>query len=148
MENREIGEVVDVTAKGLAKVLVERRKMCNHCPSRGVCNPPEEGKEFTIEVENSIGAQKGDKVEIGVERGVLLVVTFWIYFVPAVFFLVGVAIGFSFLARYITLIGRDFLGLLTGVVFLMASFLILRFVNNRLGKKKSFRPTIIGISSE
>ncbi len=145
-ENRETGKIIEMTNEGLAKVLVERKKMCSHCPSRGVCNPPEEGKQFTIEVENPMGAVKGDTVEIGIERSVLLVATFWIYFVPAVFFLAGVSIGFIFLARYITFVGKEFLGLIVGIVFLMASFLILRSVNNRLGKKKSFKPTIVRIS--
>ncbi len=148
MENRETGKVIEITNKGTAKVLIQRKKMCSYCPSKEICKPPEEGKLFSVEVENPIGAKEGDIVEIGLARGALLVASFWAYFVPALFFLIGVAFGFTFLSRYITLIPKEFLGLITGIILLAVSFLILRIVNNRLVKNKAFHPEIISITTD
>ncbi|TES92834.1 MAG: hypothetical protein E3J87_04055 [Candidatus Cloacimonadota bacterium] len=148
MKNRETGKVVEVTAQGTARVLIQRKKWCDHCPSKNACNPPEEGKMFTVEVENPIGAKEGDIVEIGIARGAVALASFWAYLVPALLFLIGIAIGFSLLSKYIEVIPKEFLGLITGIILLLASFLILRIVNNKLKKNKTFRPEIIGICSD
>lgn len=147
-ENRETAKVIEITVQGTATVLIERKKMCSHCPSRGVCNPPEEGKEFTVEVENPVQAKKGDLVEIGIPRGAVLIASFWAYFIPTLFFLIGASIGFTLLSRYIDVIPKDFLGFLMGIILLAVSFIILRVVNTRLRKNKTFRPTIIGICQD
>lgn len=147
-DNRVVARIVEVTDKGTAKVLTYRTKMCSHCPSKSMCKPPEEGKEFTVEVENPIGALKGDIVEIGLARGVLFIASFWAYLVPTILFIIGVAIGFSLLSKFVLFINREFLGLITGVILLGVSLIILKFVNNRLGRKKTFCPEIIGIVTE
>ncbi len=148
MENRETGKVVEITNGGTAKVLIQRKKMCDHCPSKEVCKPPEEGKEFTVEIENPIGAKEGDIVEIGIPKGALLIASLWAYLVPSIFFVVGVTIGFTFLSRYITLIQKEFVGLSTGIILLAVSYMILRIVNNRIGSKKVFHPIIVSVCSD
>ena len=148
MENRETGKVVEITNEGTAMVLIQRKKMCDHCPSKEVCKPPEEGKEFTVEIENPIGAKEGDVVEIGIPKGALLIASLWAYLVPSIFFVVGVTIGFTFLSRYITLIQKEFIGLITGIILLAVSYMILRIVNNRIGNKKAFHPIIVSVCSD
>jgi sigma-E factor negative regulatory protein RseC len=148
MENRETGKVVEVSAQGTARVLIQRKKWCDRCPSKSVCNPPEEGKEFTIEVDNTIGAREGDIVEIGLPGKSLFIASVWAYLVPSLLFIAGIAIGFLVLSRFVHFLSRELLGFLIGIIFLAVSFGILRIVNNWLGKKKTFRPEIIGICSK
>lgn len=147
-ENKETGRVIELSGKGTAKVIVQRRKWCDHCSSRNICNPPEEGKEFTIEVDNPVGAHEGDIVEIGLARGALLIASLWAYFIPALLFIVGIAIGYLFLSQFIFVLNRELLGLIAGVLLLIVSLIILRVVNNWLGKKKTFHPTITSICSQ
>jgi len=148
MENRETGKVVEITNRGTAMVLIQRRKMCNHCPSRNVCKPPEEGKTFTIEMENPIGAKEGDVVEIGIAHGAVFFASLFAYFIPAIFFLLGIIIGFTLLPGYIKVMPKEFTALITGIILLAVSFLILRIANNRLKKSKACRPEIISINKK
>lgn len=148
-ENREMGEVVEILQGGTAKVMLKRKKWCDHCASREFCKPPPEAdKWFSVEVENSVGARKGDLVEIGLRTGALFIASLWAYFVPALLFIIGLAIGFIHLSRVISFISREILGLMLGIIFLAASFVLLRIINNRLGKKKGFRPHIKAICSD
>jgi sigma-E factor negative regulatory protein RseC len=147
-EHTESAQVVEILNGGSAKVLLRRRKWCDHCASRNFCNPPEgEEKEFFVEVDNPVGAQKGDLVEIGLERGALFVASFWAYLVPALLFIAGMAIGFLGISRIIAFIPREITGLLLGLVFLAASFVLLRLINRWLGKRNTFRPRITAICS-
>jgi sigma-E factor negative regulatory protein RseC len=147
-EHTETAQVVEILNGGSARVLLRRKKWCDHCASRNFCNPPaEEEKEFFVEVDNPLGAQNGDLVEIGLERGALLFASFWAYLVPSLLFIAGMAIGFLALSRAIVLIPREIIGFLTGILFLAASFVLLRIVNRRFGKKEIFRPRITAICS-
>ncbi len=146
--SREMGKVVEVLQGGTAKVLLKRKKWCDHCASREFCEPPpEEDKEFSVEVENPVGAKKGDLVEIGLRRGTLFIASLWAYFVPALLFIAGLAIGFLSLSRVISFVPREIVGLLMGIIFLAVSFVLLRIINNWLGKKKTFHPHITAICS-
>jgi sigma-E factor negative regulatory protein RseC len=148
IESKETGEVLEILAGGTARVLLRRRKWCDHCASKRFCNPPsEEDKQFSIEVDNTIGAHQGDYVEIGLERGALFIASIWAYLVPAVLFIVGLAIGFLGLSRVITFVARELVGLFMAVVFLVVSLVLLRIVNNWLGKKRAFHPHITAICS-
>ena len=110
-ESKETGKVVEVLDGGTARVLLKRRKWCDHCSSKDFCKPPaDETKDFFVEVENPVGAQNGDLVEIGLERGVLIVASVWAYFVPAVLFIIGLAIGYLVLSRIITFVSREIVG--------------------------------------
>jgi sigma-E factor negative regulatory protein RseC len=147
-ESTETGEVVEVLQGGTAKVLLKRKKWCYHCASRNVCNPPsEEEKEFSVEIDNPLGAQKGDLVEIGLERGALFIASVWAYLVPAVLFVIGLAIGVLALSRVIAFVSKEIVGLFLGIIFLGISFALLRIINNWLGKKNTFRPHITAICS-
>jgi sigma-E factor negative regulatory protein RseC len=145
MEDRETGRVIKASDSGAAMVQIQRKKMCDHCPSKGYCNPPEGAQLFTVEVENGIGAKEGDVVEIGLAKGALFIASLWAYFFPALFFILGVTIGFTFISKYVQVFDKEIVGLITGIIFLGLSFIILRIVNNRLSKKKTFRPQIIEI---
>jgi sigma-E factor negative regulatory protein RseC len=147
-ENRETGKVLEILEGGTAKVLVQRRKWCDHCSSKKFCNPPEEGEEFTIEVDNAVGADVGDVVEIGLARGTLLIASLWAYFIPALLFIVGISIGYLYLSRFIVVLNREILGLIAGILLLALSLAILRVVNNWLGRKKIFHPTITSICNQ
>lgn len=145
-ETRETGKVVEIINDGLARVLLRRKKWCDHCASKDFCNPPaEEEKEFSVEVDNPVGARIGDLVEIGLERGALFVASVWAYLVPSVLFVIGLATGYLALSRLVPFVSREIVGLVFGILLLAVSFVLLRLVNNWLGKKGTFHPHITAI---
>ncbi|OQX56409.1 MAG: hypothetical protein B5M53_01595 [Candidatus Cloacimonas sp. 4484_209] len=146
IDNKETAKVIDTTNKGTALVLIQRSKMCLHCPAKDTCNPPlKTGKTFTVEVENPIYAKKGDTVVIGARRGTVVIASFWAYIIPAIFFTIGIWLGFSLLSRYITAIPKELLSFSTGIVLLFLSIPVLRLANNSFEKKRILRPSIISI---
>ena len=83
---------------------------------------------------NDLDAKVGDFVEVQAEVANLLKYTFILYMIPFIFLIGGIFIG-NFLFRNVNIDSREMLSFLTGLVFVMFSLFILKFMDKREEKK-------------
>jgi len=138
----ERGEVVE-SVDGLAVVLVNRSSACEGCGARGACHTFGGGKDAKVSVENCVEAKAGDTVEIGIDEASLITASFIVYILPVIALLVGAGVG-QFVSGYVNISeggGAAFGGLLA----MIASLLLIRFLNPVFEKYRSMRPKIIKV---
>lgn len=141
----ERGEVVELM-DGLAVVVVSRSSACEGCGARGVCHTFGGDKDAKVSVENTIEAKTGDMVEIGIDEASLVTASFIVYIVPVIALLMGAGAGqyISGVSEYINISeggGAAFGGLFA----MIASLLLIRFLNPVFEKYRSMRPKIIKV---
>ena len=133
MENAgdHIGLVTSVT-DGTAQIRFLRGSACAHC---GACLTVGDS-EMEISLPNTLGAKEGDRVAVDLSPKRVVQASLIAYAVPLVLLIAGVIIGSRF---------ADWMGLALGLVACGISFLILRFVEKKSAKSKSFQPRMTRI---
>lgn len=133
MENAgdHIGLVTSVT-DGTAQIRFLRGSACAHC---GACLTVGDS-EMEISLPNTLGAKEGDRVAVDLSPKRVVQASLIAYAVPLVLLIAGVIIGSRF---------ADWMGLALGLVACGISYLILRFVEKKSAKSKSFQPRMTRI---
>ena len=133
MENAgdHIGLVTSVT-DGTAQIRFLRGSACAHC---GACLTVGDS-EMEISLPNTLGAEEGDRVAVDLSPKRVVQASLIAYAVPLVLLIAGVIIGSRF---------ADWMGLALGLVACGISYLILRFVEKKSAKSKSFQPRMTRI---
>ena len=133
MENAgdHIGLVTSVT-DGTAQIRFLRGSACAHC---GACLTVGDS-EMEISLPNTLGAKEGDRVAVDLSPKRVMQASLIAYAVPLVLLIAGVIIGSRF---------ADWMGLALGLVACGISYLILRFVEKKSAKSKSFQPRMTRI---
>ncbi len=133
MENAgdHIGLVTSVT-DGTAQIRFLRGSACAHC---GACLSIGDS-EMEISLPNTLGAKEGDRVAVDLSPKRVVQASLIAYAVPLVLLIAGVIIGSRF---------ADWMGLALGIVACGISYLILRFVEKKSAKNKSFQPRMTRI---
>ena len=133
MENAgdHIGRVTSVT-DGTAQIRFLRGSACAHC---GACLTVGDS-EMEISLPNTLGAKEGDRVAVDLSPKRVVQASLIAYAVPLVLLIAGVIIGSRF---------ADWMGLALGLVACGISYLILRFVEKKSAKSKSFQPRMTRI---
>ena len=133
MENAgdHIGLVTSVS-DGTAQIRFLRGSACAHC---GACLTVGDS-EMQISLPNTLGAKEGDRVAVDLSPKRVVQASLIAYAVPLVLLIAGVIIG----SRY-----ADWAGLALGIVACGISYLILRFVEKKSAKNKSFQPRMTRI---
>ena len=133
MENAgdHIGLVTSVT-DGTAQIRFLRGSACAHC---GACLSIGDS-EMEISLPNTLGAKEGDRVAVDLSPKRVVQASLIAYAVPLVLLIAGVIIGSRF---------ADWMGLALGLVACGISYLILRFVEKKSAKSKSFQPRMTRI---
>ncbi len=137
----EVGIVKEV--KGDTAYIVFKRKSgcgdnCGHCS--GGCS-----QNFSIvDVKNSLGASKGDKVEVGIGEKSLYKMTALVYGFPLVMLLAGVIFGNSFFSG-LGLGNPEAYAIILGLLLLAVSYSVLRSVDKKLSKDKDYSLKMIKI---
>ncbi|OLS01680.1 positive regulator of sigma(E), RseC/MucC [Tissierella creatinophila DSM 6911] len=85
-------------------------------------------------IPNDLDAKVGDFVEVKAEISSLLKYTFILYMIPFIFLIGGIFIG-NFLFRNVNIDSREILSFLSGIVSVMISLLILKFMDKRVEKR-------------
>ena len=126
----ERGVVVKVKGKR-ATVRFDRRSACDSCH---MCAVTRDGMKVEVVIENTLGANVGDFVEVEMAQRFVLTAAVIVYLIPLVLVALGVGIGvvFSELVQVILAVA----GLVVGFVI---AFLLDRFV---IRKKKGFSPVM------
>ncbi len=81
------------TSGSLAEVEVQRQGACAHCSSSDVCGLFSSKSNLVFEVDNPIGAEVGQVVEIKSVRTLGLKAAAMVYLLPAFFLLSGIVAG-------------------------------------------------------
>ena len=128
----------------VAVVKTIRTEACEGCAARDGCKMLGGGREVLMEVENSLNAKPGDLVRISVSDTAFLKVTFMVYLIPAVMFLVGAIVGHSQGPRFSDM-DPGVLGAVAGFVLMAVTFFCVRLVGNKMGQTPSFKPVMTKI---
>jgi sigma-E factor negative regulatory protein RseC len=111
---------------GRALVKTEGSASCQSCKSVELCQPSPEDNQNVVEVENSLGACKGDKVVITIEARELLKTSMMVYLFPLILFIGGVLLGGVVGESLFPWINKELFSLMLGVIMLVAAFRGLR----------------------
>ena len=127
----QIGEIIEVNG-ARATVKFARTKACGQCNACVRFG----NDEAVVEMENSIYAQVGDRVEIVLHARSLVSASLILYGVPLLALLLGVALG--------SLMG-DLWAAGLGVSFALAAFLIIRLLEPRFDRMSEFKPRMLRV---
>jgi sigma-E factor negative regulatory protein RseC len=122
-----------------AEVLVHRQSACGHCSSSDVCGLFSSKSDLNFDVDNPLGAEVGQTVEVRSIRALGLRAAFMVYLLPAIFMLIGVIISaelWHFPAWGSALVGFGMLGV---------AFLIAKAYDRRASTKQEYQMTITKI---
>jgi sigma-E factor negative regulatory protein RseC len=124
----------------MAKVLVQKRGVCEGCTVRGICEPAGEGME--IEALNPVLAKPGQKVKVSIKPQTYLKGTMLVYGFPLVSFIAGIIIGKNIGEAYFKEISSDIVSVILGFTALIISFLIVRVWSKKAETKIEYKPVI------
>ena len=140
----EVGKVIE-TQGNRAIVKITRKSACKNCQhSCGLAGDKHEIDELEVEVDNPIGAKKGDRVSLEMEDKQVFFASLTIYLIPPIFMILGYFI-FAELGETILGWEDELVGILGAFIMFFLSFLGLRQLDNILSKKSGFDPAIIKI---
>ena len=117
---------------GIAQIHFLRGSACAHC---GACLTVGE-TEMEISLPNTLGAKVGDRVDVDLSPKRLVQASLLAYAVPLLLLIAGVLIGSRI---------ADWAGLALGIGACGIGYLILRIVEKKSAKKKSFQPRMTRI---
>lgn len=141
------GYIVEIVDSVTAKLKLKRHSACASC---GKCATTSEEKDIIVEVDNTIGAKVGDRVEVNMETVNVLKAAFIAYTIPLVALLLGTVGTFYFLKMISITNNIEIISGLVGLIFTFISFLILKKNDKKFRESKEYIPIVtrIIVSSE
>ncbi|MTI47776.1 SoxR reducing system RseC family protein [Sporosalibacterium faouarense] len=126
----QLGYVTKVD-NGIAHLEVRRVSACgDKCGScGGGCNVP----ATKVKIKNSLGAEKGDMVEVEMQTDFVLKSAFLVYIMPLIL-MVGGIIGGINLFENLGIDNYEALGFASGILLLGVSYFILRIIDKSVNK--------------
>ncbi len=122
----EIGKVVEYK-NGIAKINIDSKLSCHSCK---MCKKG--NKEMFMEVATDLPLSSGRPVRLKIKGRNLLLVSFVLYIVPILDFIIGVIIG-MYLARFLSYekYEQEF-ELVFGILFFCTSFFLARWLDRKM----------------
>ena len=133
------GYIVEIVDSVTAKLKLKRHSACASC---GKCATTSEEKDIIVEVDNTIGAKVGDKVEVNMETVNVLKAAFIAYAIPLVALLLGTVGTFYSLKAVNVTSNVEFISGVVGLIFTFISFLILRKNDKKFRDTKEYIPVV------
>jgi sigma-E factor negative regulatory protein RseC len=133
--------VVTQADTSIARVKTIRTEACESCASKDSCGSSGSYEEMIITVKNTINVKKGDHVVVGLETRPMLFLTFFLYVFPIIALTIGAIIGDSIAPALQQ--DSSLVSMLTGFLFFILAFCIIKLKNNSLSKKQAFKPFLI-----
>ena len=130
----EIAKVTQSNEKRVT-VRVDKKDECRKC---GMCLFPKGADGAYFHAENTLGAKEGDLVEIEMYSNGNLIGAILAFLVPLVL------IGLSALITYL-FIKEEIWMLILGIGSVVVWYVILAFIDKKIGKSKTFSPKLIKI---
>ena len=140
------GFIIDIVDDKTAKMIMQRHSACASC---GKCNKlSSECQDLVVEVDNHIGAKKGDHVEGSMESVKVLKATILAYVVPLVFLLVGTILTY-FILELINYSGQiELISGIAGLVCTFISYVILNKNDKKFRESRDYIPVVTKIMEQ
>lgn len=140
------GFIIDIVDSRTAKMIMQRHSACASC---GKCSKlSSECQDLVVEVDNSIGAKKGDHVEVSMESVRVLKATLLAYLVPLVFLLVGTILTY-YILELIKFSGpTEVISGVVGLICTFISYLLLRKNDDKFKQSRQYIPKVTRIIEE
>lgn len=134
----EIG-IVKSTEGVIAKVIIERKSICDQC-TVGTCKVTEGGAE--IDALNSARARIGQKVRVVIRPYTYLKGSMIVYGIPALALIIGAISGKEFFSHYFKGIDPDIVSAISGFGAFIISFIPIKLWSSRMEKRTDIKPVI------
>lgn len=145
----QFGQVMELTGDNKALVKVRQHLSCGGCGRcAGFFGDPKERDHLLVEVNNPIGAQKGELVRLEAKAYEVILAAFLLYFVPLLGLLAGVFLGRGWAISRRLAGNPDLWGLFTGLILMVLIFLFLRVQEGKFKRGKRFKAMITSVVSE
>ena len=133
------GYIVEIVDSVTAKLKLKRHSACASC---GKCATTSESKDIIVEVDNTIGAKVGDRVEVNMETVNVLKAAFIAYTIPLAGLLIG-TVGAFYILKYLNINNNiEIISGGVGLIFTFVSFLILKKNDKKFRDSKEYIPII------
>lgn len=141
-EMREEGLVIALQ-DDQAIVQTVQQDACAGCSVEGACHALGGSKNRQVPALNVAGAQVGDRVALGIGRGSVFQAGFLAYLVPVFALLAGAALGKALGPHWG--FNDQTSALVVGVAALVAAWLGVRWLSNRLGQRGQFVVKVVAV---
>lgn len=126
----EIGYITSIHGE-CASVVFQRKSGCGgNC---GSCKGGCESTALTTEIENTLGANKGDRVKVSIEEKTFNKMVLLAYVFPLVMMAIGIGVG-TVVFKGAGYANYEMLSFILGMMLLAVSYLILNVLNKKNGK--------------
>jgi sigma-E factor negative regulatory protein RseC len=139
----EEGVIVEIAGEN-AKVAILRKSACESCAAAGACHPKDADRSF-LEAANPLKAVKGQKVMVVLAPQVYLKASIILYGIPMAALVSGAIIAKKLSIHYFGEANSDLWAFLTGMGFMIVSFVFIRMYNTKVEKTQKYKPVIVEI---
>ena len=137
------GFITEIVDDKTAKLIMKRQSACASC---GKCTKlSSECQDLVVEVDNTIGAKKGDYVEVSMESIKVLKATLLVYLLPLIFLLAGTIITY-YILELIEFAGPiEVISGVVGLVCTFISYLLLKKNDDKFNESREYIPKVTKI---
>lgn len=139
------GYIVEIVNERTAKFKMKRESAWAKCGKCFSSKTSSESQDLVVEVDNTLGAQLGDYVEVSMEKVNVMKALAIMYGVPLIALLLGTVGGYYLLK---STVGGDMLevySMLIGLVFTALAYLGIRFKDGKLRDSREYMPVVTRI---
>ncbi len=140
----EVGKIIELYDEK-AKVRIERHSLCSKCTNNcHLAGENHEKENIEVMVDNVLGAREGQLVKLEMSEGSLVIASLIIYLIPLAALILGYFVG-NLLVPLSSLKNGESSGIIGSIVFLLLSFLLVKYFDKIMGRKERYQPKIIKI---
>jgi sigma-E factor negative regulatory protein RseC len=139
---RSTGIIVETLDHNIAKLQMKQHSACAEC---GKCHTESESKDLLVEVDNSVGAKKGDFVEVDLEAANVLQAAAIAYLIPLAALLIGVIATNQILNTIGYSGSKEIASTVVGLITMVISYIIIKINDNKFKQSKKYMPVITNI---
>ena len=131
----EKGTVIEIKGNKMTMRL-EANEACKRCGGCAIID----GQAILSDVENTVEAQKGDRVLIENKAQSVVIAALVIYIVPLIFLVAGYFLGLL-LTNYLRIDSNW--AIFMGLISLTIGFFLVKIIDRRIGSNQNFKPYVL-----
>lgn len=136
------GYIIEIIDEQTAKLKMQRHSACASC---GKCASTSEKKDIIVEVDNKLGAKKGDRVLVNMESINVLKAAAIVYILPLIGLIGGTIIAYYIQQALQITNNIEITSGITGLALMLASFLILKKKDHKFRESREYIPIVTKI---
>ena len=135
--------VVTSANKSIAWIKTIRTTACDGCEAKDNCEILNSKNSMHFEVKNTLNAEKGDRVVVGIQTKSLLFLTFMLYVFPVFLLLIGALTGKKL--AFILKTDQNLTSMFFGFSLFFLAVFIIKKINNRVTQNSRYKPFLVKI---